>query len=154
MAKAARKGMNGNFEANGPSDGTGEGLGIGEGKGEGEEEHPLSEGKLEARSAPTDRRELTSTDIDKTAGLICVRVGLGPYRGYHSFMCLGRPFNVEKRWKLVRGTFRAHNPHPPRSPRAHAISTRPPPSQNSAKERTDWSYLHRMRSQERRSRSR
>jgi hypothetical protein len=24
-------------------------------------------------------------------------------RGYHSFMCLGRPFHVEKRWKLVRG---------------------------------------------------
>ncbi|CDZ97124.1 cog complex component [Phaffia rhodozyma] len=23
-------------------------------------------------------------------------------RGYHSFMCLGRPFHVEKRWKLVR----------------------------------------------------
>lgn len=25
-------------------------------------------------------------------------------RGYHSFLCLGRPFHVEKRWKLVRGT--------------------------------------------------
>ena len=24
-------------------------------------------------------------------------------RGYHSFLCLGRPFHVEKRWKLVRG---------------------------------------------------
>lgn len=50
MAKAARKGMTGQLEGGGGTDGTGEGLGIGEGKGEGEEEHPLSEGKLEERS--------------------------------------------------------------------------------------------------------
>ena len=49
MAKAARKGMTGQLEGGAGGDGTGEGLGIGEGKGEGEEEHPLSEGKLEAR---------------------------------------------------------------------------------------------------------